>query len=271
MGVLANHFDLSYPKRVAQTIPERQGMNPEHANSTIRGFSYEELITADGSPTVRLWKPDQPAECMHHLQGALSESVYIYYTAMERALENGFPIRVLSVGTGLGYNEFLAAAFGLKNNISKSGFFLSTFESENFIRQEFTHWLSNTKSEWSHIYDGAATEVARRFDLNIEDIRSYLSDTDIQATLDKSTVLNHKYSVIFFDFFSSKATPELWTPEALEVFLKSACLPTCILASFSSKGDLRRALQGAGFQVEKRAGFFGKRQCTYSIRGIDQI
>lgn len=63
----------------------------------------------------------------------------------------------------------------------------------------------------------------------------------------------------FLDGFAPAKNPDLWTRE---IFSELARLskPEATAATFTVAGDVRRALQGAGFAIEKRAGFGRKRE-----------
>ena len=70
----------------------------------------------------------------------------------------------------------------------------------------------------------------------------------------------------YLDGFSPALNPEMWSP-ALCAALASKATPGATLATWSVAGSVRRALQAAGFSVEKRAGFAGKRQMLVGCYG----
>src|SRR5690606_37298150 len=104
-------------------------------------FQYERVLTGDGSPSVVLGSPQQAYECMHHRGGALSESLFIYHAALERALELGVEPKVLSVGLGLGYNEAITIATLISKEKLKP-LQLDSFESDPLIRGHYVRWLT---------------------------------------------------------------------------------------------------------------------------------
>lgn len=68
----------------------------------------------------------------------------------------------------------------------------------------------------------------------------------------------------FLDGFAPSRNPELWAPELMQVVsAHSRAGTTC--ATYSSAGDVRRALQAAGFRIEKTPGFGPKREM---LRGV---
>lgn len=70
---------------------------------------------------------------------------------------------------------------------------------------------------------------------------------------------------IYLDGFSPARNPELWSP-ALCTDLARLAAPGATLATWSVAGHVRRALGTAGFAVERRPGFAGKRQMLVGRR-----
>lgn len=62
----------------------------------------------------------------------------------------------------------------------------------------------------------------------------------------------------FLDGFAPAKNPELWSPELTEEIARLSA-PGASFATFTVAGAVRRALEGAGFDHEKRAGFGRKR------------
>lgn len=73
-----------------------------------------------------------------------------------------------------------------------------------------------------------------------------------------------QYDVIFFDAFSPEKQPEMWSQEQFEK-IAAHCNPGAILTTYCAKGVVRRALQAAGFKVERLPGPPGKREI---LRGL---
>lgn len=71
-------------------------------------------------------------------------------------------------------------------------------------------------------------------------------------------------SAVYLDGFSPTRNPEVWTPESA-ARLAGALAPGGVLGTYSAAGHVRRALKGAGLQVERRPGAPGKREC---LRGV---
>jgi tRNA U34 5-methylaminomethyl-2-thiouridine-forming methyltransferase MnmC len=67
-----------------------------------------------------------------------------------------------------------------------------------------------------------------------------------------------KYDVIYFDAFSPEKQPEMWTAAQFEKLYKCSNFEA-VLTTYCAKGIVRRAMQEAGFSVERLDGPPGKR------------
>ena len=72
----------------------------------------------------------------------------------------------------------------------------------------------------------------------------------------------------YLDGFSPALNPDLWSPELCRQLAQCAAREAT-LATWSVAGHVRRALQNAGFLLEKRPGFSGKRQMLAGKRMRD--
>jgi len=65
----------------------------------------------------------------------------------------------------------------------------------------------------------------------------------------------------FLDGFSPAKNPELWGADLMDAVARHTA-PGGSFATYTAAGHVRRALQAAGFQVERRAGFGAKRHMS---------
>jgi tRNA U34 5-methylaminomethyl-2-thiouridine-forming methyltransferase MnmC len=72
-------------------------------------------------------------------------------------------------------------------------------------------------------------------------------------------------NIIYYDAFAPAAQPELWTEPVFRQ-MYALLAPGGILVTYCSKGTVRRALQAAGFSVERIPGPPGKREMIRAIR-----
>lgn len=237
-------------------------------------------ITKDGSPTARHLPSSDNAivpETMHHRNGALSETIYVFGPAIQWGLEKSFSPQFLSIGLGLGYLEFLIAAKCLienepnKKRLSEE-FYLESFESDLRLSASLINYLNDQNSDMKSIYDLILYRIEEDLDVNPEDICNLLLEAYdqgswvIRSVLEYETLFKNKFNVILYDLYSSKTTESLWTQEFLNHFLKNTTDINCAFATYSSKGNLKRALKNHGFKLVERPGFDGKRESTLAFR-----
>ncbi len=243
---------------------------------TQDGYSFQFIVTRDGSPSIRMWNVSDCAqemkspEAMHHCDGALSESLYIYGSLLEEPFLRDRELKILSVGLGCGYNEWIALA-KIKN--TRSNVYVESFESNSFLRKNFTNWLiKNDDSSVAGLFSDVVARVAEHFKMREQELKDLGRELynnnrwQIRERLDSTAQFQQKFNVIFFDAFSTKATPELWNDEFLDWLLASAADDPCGFATYAATGRLNRALNRAHFKLVPFRGFSGKRESTRAYR-----
>jgi tRNA U34 5-methylaminomethyl-2-thiouridine-forming methyltransferase MnmC len=240
---------------------------------------FELITTTDGSPSICLTSDIFRPEAMHHREGALSESLFIYHGLLDEALKHHCPPRILSVGLGCAYNELITIAHFLANSPQQlESFYLESFEGDDTLRNTFINWLAgaalNTQLEkqLANIFQKVLDLVSRHFNISPDKLKKatltlYESKQFvIRDWLKSDTQFHNKFGVIYFDAFSNKSTPELWSDEFLNSFLSKTADSNCGLATYAATGALNRALKQNGFQLREQKGFAAKRQSTRALR-----
>ncbi len=245
-------------------------MSLEPSQKSIKS-SYLFELTADQSFTMRFIDPEtgEKLECMHSLRGAFSETDYIYGHALRAALDQSLETRILSVGLGLGYCEILTAALMLQEN-----FCLDSFETDKDLREHFQSWILEQEcpADFRKVYDQTCESAAQLCGIKKEAILQKLREQFlnqkfiIHSELTSQIQFEKKATVILFDAFSSKSSPELWTQEFLAQFFELACADRCVFSSYAATGPLKRALRNSDFGLIERAGFATKRESTFAVR-----
>jgi len=218
------------------------------------------ILTSDGSHSIEI--PELNVT-YHSVYGAIQESKHVFIEAglkSIRPLEAVRCIRIFEMGFGTGLNALL-----------------TLIESEKY-RQTIYY------------------ETVELFPLNDEEIQSLnycrqLQRSDLQAIFEqlhnceweketgitphfkfkksKINLLNFEtsetFELICFDAFAPTAQPELWTEEIFKKMF-SILKPGGVLVTYCSKGTVRRAMQSAGFTVEKIPGPRGKREMVRGRR-----
>lgn len=225
-----------------------------------KNHNYELVITEDGSPSLK-WADK---EIMHHKGGAYSETFEIYGGPIRETLKQGFNSFV-SVGLGLGYNELMVASEAIKFGIPNVR--ILSYESDDFLKNQFLNFLAARNN------DQIFKTISEFFEVPFKLIADFLLDHkqrnlwELQGALNSDSICADSYHCILYDAFSSKTSPELWSEEFLNSFLKkSADSSFCLFSTYACTGALKRALKSQGFDVQLREGFHGKRNSTLGVR-----
>lgn len=204
-------------------------------------------ITADGSGTLR---SAHHGDTYHSLRGAVGEAKHVF-------VESGFlqtdaeSVRILEMGFGTGLNAWLTLLEAERRGrrVEYTAVELYPVAEEIAARLDYTddrRFMAMHRAPW-----GGETDISDGF--RLRKLHMDFAVTKISGTFD----------VAYYDAFAPDTQPELWTAEVFaRVF--EATAPGGILVTYSAKGDVRRALQAAGFKVEKLPGALGKR---HMLRG----
>ena len=217
-------------------------------------------FNADGLPVSEHY-----GDVYHAAAGAHAQARHVFLAG------NGLPERwagqrrfvVVETGFGLGVN-FLATwlAWNADARRCQTLHFVS-FEKHPFSRAD----LEQAHALWpdfaplsAALRDNWPPLVAGRHDLSLADGRVVLTLVlgDARELL-ASVAADVQADALFLDGFSPATNPELWSPELCRALARLARRGTT-LATWSVAGSVRRALTAAGFDVERRPGFAGKRQ-----------
>jgi tRNA U34 5-methylaminomethyl-2-thiouridine-forming methyltransferase MnmC len=206
-------------------------------------------ITSDGSHTLYVPALD---ETYHSHHGAIQESEFIF---IERALRNCTKkhVSVLEVGFGTGLNAFLTLVEGAKQDKlilyeALELYPISVEQSRTLNYPNLIAPLLEKEFELLHSCDwNTKVELTPNFS-----ITKYLAD--FTSFVDWGT-----YDVIYFDAFSPEKQPEMWSEEHFRQ-LYDHCHNGAVMSTYCSKGIVRRAMQSAGFDVERLEGPPGKRE-----------
>ncbi|MBV7407944.1 tRNA (5-methylaminomethyl-2-thiouridine)(34)-methyltransferase MnmD [Maritimibacter sp. DP1N21-5] len=193
------------------------------------------------------------------LNGGLEETRHVFLAGndLPARLRPGFHVAELGFGTGLNMLALALAAEG------HGPIRFTSFEAFPMSAAEIARALANFP-EARAIADpfvGAWDKGARLFTLGplavevkIGDARDLLPAWEDQA------------DAWFLDGFSPAKNPELWSPDLMaEVARHTTSQGTA--ATYTAAGFVRRGLAEAGFTVERRPGFAGKRHMTIAWMG----
>ncbi len=232
--------------------------------------NIEIFYTGDGSPTLVFSRADGYVEKMHHAQGALSESIYIYHHAVMQILLTDNPPQILSLGLGMGYNEFLTMAEFYRAGVSN--YKVWSFENIPALREGFRSWIKNDPlTELTKVVDQVARMVCTHFSIPLEILRTFMLEglndgrLQLRGSFPEDSQ-NVQANVVFYDAYSRKMDEALWAEDNLVSSMENVLLPECMFASYAANGSLNRSLRRLGFRPKKMPGFKGKRESTMAFR-----
>lgn len=211
---------------------------------------------------------------MHHSGGAAEETELIYGQVIRQCFSGTAKPHFLSVGLGLGYVEMTVAREALlKHNLN---FTLESFELVPELREYLKRWLKggDLSLEITSVYDQVLKYVLKDTTLMPAELKKLLvaklesQKWELQGPLVAESGFMAKAHCLLFDAFSAKTSPDLWGEEFLVSFLEKATAQDAIVSTYASRSALKRALKTAGFYVDVREGFKGKRNSTMAFKGL---
>lgn len=208
-------------------------------------------LTADGSMTVCDLRT---GSTYHSRHGARAESMHVFIEAGLRHMtaQGRTSLRVLEMGLGTGLNVLLTAQ---EQGCTIHYTALEAHPLPHAVWEQLLDNEENTEllsaihaAQW-----GQAVAITPHFSLEKKNVR--LQDFSSDAPFD----------LIYFDAFEPNTQPELWTEE---VFRKLLAMTSQggVLTTYCAKGAVRRAMQAAGYAVERLPGPPFKREMLRAIR-----
>jgi tRNA 5-methylaminomethyl-2-thiouridine biosynthesis bifunctional protein len=221
-------------------------------------------LAPDGTPVSEVY-----GDVYHSAAGGHAQARHVFLAG------NGLPERwrgretfaILETGFGLGLN-FLATWLAWRNDARRSRILrFVSFEKHPFAVgdlsiahaawPEFADLSGRLRARWPVL---AAGEHRVELDGGEVDLRLVFGDAVKTLPAQSGAV-----DAFYLDGFSPAKNPDLWSPIVCRNLARLA-RPGATLATWSVAGRVRQALSAAGFTVEKRLGFAGKRQMLIGRR-----
>ena len=133
---------------------------------------------------------------------------------------------------------------------------VSRSQIEQFSAEELADEARELASHWPVCIPGYHTLI---FDGGR--VRLILIFGDSQTLANK---LSLQYDALFLDGFGPQKNPRMWEAGLLRSLSRYA-KEGAVVTTWCTKGDVRRALIGAGFEIEKKKGFGKKRERLFGI------
>ncbi len=220
----------------------------------------EIIRTADGSATIYL--PDWN-EHYHSRHGALQEAMHVFIKSgldhflQKKQVER---INILEIGFGTGLNALISYYEGIKNNVILD---YTGVEAYPVSEEELT------ALDYSSLFGQKdASEVFKALHdcaWNKKTVISPLFELQKQQMFFRDIKAQNAFDLIYFDAFGPRVQPELWSEEIFAGMYR-ALTEEGVLVTYSAKGSVRRAMQAAGFLVERLPGPPGKREMLRATR-----
>ena len=207
------------------------------------------IKTEDGSPS--LWNPDL-GETYHSRYGAVQESLHVFIkSGLNAFIPEKSELSILEIGLGTGLNAALTATRIGEMRVAYTGLEPFPVDLELLEQMKFGEALAVEEFNfltaiWAAPFEDAL-EIGQDFTLTKS--KSGIADFDSSG---------REFHLIYFDAFAPEIQSELWEPAVFRKIFKMTSIGG-ILVTYCAKGQVRRDLIEAGFQVEKLEGPPGKR------------
>lgn len=214
-------------------------------------MNREIVKTKDHSSTLFVPELDQHYHSMH---GALQESMHVFIAAGLHLFKNKSRVSIFETGLGTGLNALLTAleAENLNLKINYTAIEKYPLSMDEMLQLNYGEMLEGNTST------RLLTELHQlKWNEKIE-LTPSLDILKLEGDI-KDHVAKEVYDLIYFDAFAPSAQPDLWTVTVFENMFHSL-KKDGVLVTYCVKGDVRRNMKSAGFEVEKIPGPPGKRE-----------
>lgn len=215
------------------------------------------ISTADGSPTVEI--PGMNVT-YHSRHGAVQESEHVFIRAGLHYWREMHPgasqCRLLEMGLGTGLNAWLTAREAAALSLPLHYTALEAYPLSVEEAAQLNYGDPGTGGLLQEIHAVPwEQEVCLRPGFFLHKLQQKIEDFTPAEKID----------LVYYDAFAPATQPELWTEPVFRKLFE-AMDPGGTLVTYCAKGDVRRALQAAGFTVTRLPGPPGKREMLRGTR-----
>ena len=215
-------------------------------------------LTEDGSQTISV---AEMKVTYHSTFGAIQESVHVFINSgLQPLLHLKEQLHIFEMGFGTGLNALLTLQQSINNNQKINYTAIELYPLEKEIYEELNYTASLNDS-LLHSYFSQLHSCNWEEDVTIHPLFTLhkLKTSLIDFTTDNI------FDLIYFDAFDPSVQPDLWSATVFSK-LFNMLSANGVLTTYSSKGDVRRAILAAGFTVEKIPGPPGKREMIRAFK-----
>lgn len=214
----------------------------------------EIIVTADGSKTIHMpeWN-----ENYHSSHGALQEAKHVFLKYGLNCFKDPREVSIFEVGFGTGLNAILTCEEAGINqqNIHYDGLEAYPVSAEEIEALDYISLFENAESKANYL---KMHKVSWDSD---EVISPNFTLRKILQKLEEFAFKAEQYDLIYFDAFGPRTQDDMWQLAHFEK-LFDALKPNGILVTYCAKGQVKRDLKAAGFEIEVLPGPPGKREMT---------
>lgn len=220
--------------------------------------SLKLILTKDNSHTIF---NSELNETYHSIHGAMQESKYVF---IEKGLKYFLPdktINILEVGFGTGLNAMLSL---LENKTNKRIIHYTGVEKFplplDLIRElNYTGLLQLNQTEEKYFQDLHQSQINKETTI----LPNFFFTLKTEAF--PETKFEKLFDLIYFDAFAPNKQAEMWTEQCFQRCYE-ILVTGGILVTYCAKGDVKRGLKKAGFQIETLPGPPGKREMIRALK-----
>ncbi len=212
------------------------------------------IITADGSSSIYMEDLD---EHYHSVHGAIQESQHIFIKSglLSNNLKQLETISILEIGFGTGLNALLTyfSANETHKNIHYTAIEFYPVNNEELQLLNYGNQLPYPQAnEIFRLIHAAQWEKGEPISGHFTICKNKISALEIHLP-------ENTFDLVYFDAFSPDSQPELWSTLLFDKIYNSMRL-NGVFITYSTKGNVKRALRQAGLLIEKLPGPPGKRE-----------
>lgn len=234
----------------------------------------EIIPTADGSVTVAVKGADIT---YHSVHGAIRESQHVFIEAGYRhwlasAGQPAAGLRILEMGFGTGLNALLTLIESQERQLPAVYETIEAYPLEAGLLPQLNYCRQLNRPELQPLFEqlhslpwNREIAVTPFFTLHKHAMQLAAFFQLAEKYRQPPASASGPFHLIYFDAFDPNAQPELWTTEIFRQLFR-LLHPGGLLTTYCSKGAVRRAMQAAGFIVEKIPGPPGKREIVRAQR-----
>lgn len=214
----------------------------------------EIITTADGSKTIHIpeWN-----ENYHSSHGALQEARHVFLKHGLELFQEQEQVSIFEVGFGTGLNAILTLQEAEKYQMQISYYGIEAYpvSAEEITELAYEDLLENETGRdfYKKLHDA-------QWD-SLQSISPFFSLNKIHQKLEDYPFTAEQFDLVYFDAFGPRTQEEMWHPEIFKK-LFAALKPHGVLVTYCAKGQVKRDLKAAGFEIEALPGPPGKREMT---------